>query len=182
MSSATTNLQPFTFGKQERIVSQKLIDELFTSRQSHALTAFPLRAVYIIKERAREDVPAVQLLISVPKRHFKHAVDRNRVKRQLREAYRHHKEILSSVLGEDETVALAFIWLSDQHVPSATVDRRVVALLERIAKAPQKPTEAPKAPKAPLSSPEGDTIDTSAKTIEAPSGAVGGASLSSQQL
>ena len=128
------NTHHCSLSKKERIVSQKLVDELFGGHHSHSMVAYPLRAVFINKVREREEEPPVQVLMSVPKRRFKHAVDRNRVKRQLREAFRHHKDILGSVLPADKAVALAFIWLSDQHVPSATVDQRVVILLERIAK------------------------------------------------
>jgi len=119
------------FPKSERIVSQKLIDELFTSGQSHSLAAFPLRAVYLLRE---EPCPSVaQVLLSVPKRHFKHAVDRNRVKRQLREAWRKNKQELTDHLPENKGVALAFIWLSDQHLPTIEVEQRVVNLLRRMA-------------------------------------------------
>ena len=61
------------------------------------MAAFPLRVVYVNKERAQGEVP-VQILISVPKKRFKHAVDRNRVKRQVREAYRLHKQVLYEAL------------------------------------------------------------------------------------
>ena len=131
------------FSKSERIVSEKLIEELFTSGQSQSLAAFPLRAVYLLKPVAHPEAahpeaahpaPSVQLLISVPKKKFHHAVDRNRAKRQLREAYRHHKNILFSSLPQDQQLSLAFIWLSDSHVPTAQVEARVVSLLKRIAK------------------------------------------------
>ena len=120
------------FGKRERIVSQKLIDGLFGG-SNQSLVAFPLRIVYLYKERAKDE-PPVQVLMSVPKKRFKHAVDRNRVKRQLREAYRRHKDIVDSVLGEEEGLAIAFIWLSDRHAPSAVIDQRVTTLLEKMAK------------------------------------------------
>ena len=120
------------FGKRERIVSQKLIDGLFGG-SNQSLVAFPLRIVYLYKERAKDE-PPVQVLMSVPKKRFKHAVDRNRVKRQLREAYRRHKDIVDSVLGEEEGLAIAFIWLSDRHAPSAVIDQRVTTLLERMTK------------------------------------------------
>lgn len=113
------------FPKSERIVSQKLIDELFTSGQSHSLTAFPLRAVYMVKHHAQ----ATQILISVPKRQLRHAVDRNRVKRQLREAYRHQKALLAG-----HSLAIAFIWQSNQILPSSQIDSRMQNLLKRIAK------------------------------------------------
>ena len=69
-----------------------------------------------------------QLLLSVPKKRFKHAVDRNRVKRQLREAYRHHKHLL-----DGKHMAVAFVWLTDAHFPSSVVEQRVKSLLTRIA-------------------------------------------------
>ena len=118
------------FKKRERLVSQRLIDTLFAG--SHSMAAFPLRAVYINKERTSHDAP-VQLLVSVPKKRFHHAVDRNRVKRQLREAYRHHKNLLTQALPADRQLLLAFVWLSDRHMPSNEIDKRVVSLMQRIA-------------------------------------------------
>ena len=120
------------FRKQERIVSQKLIEELFTSGQSHSLTAFPLRAVFL-NEDGKQNENAVKLLLSVPKRRFKHAVDRNRVKRQLREAFRKNKHLLVDIIPEDQSLALAFVWMTDRHMLSADVEQRVVTLLKRIA-------------------------------------------------
>ena len=76
-----------TFKKEERIVSNLLIETLFEKGNSQSLSAYPLRAVYLRTEHRKGCAP-VQLLISVPKKKFKHAVDRNRVKRQIREAYR----------------------------------------------------------------------------------------------
>ena len=135
--------------KKERIVSQKLIDELFTGGQSHSLVAFPLRAVYIVRQSLNMSVatdspsesvandtpcdPVAQILISVPKRRFKHAVDRNRVKRQVREAYRHHKPLLLQTVPVGEQLAIAFVWLSDSHLSSPEVDKRMRIILQRIA-------------------------------------------------
>ena len=114
------------------MVSQKLIDTLFGGGCSQSMAAFPLRAVYIKKERAQGEAP-VQMLVSVPKKRFKHAVDRNRVKRQVREAFRQHKELLYEALTEHEQLLLAFIWLSDEHRSSRDVESRVVGLMQRVA-------------------------------------------------
>ena len=72
-----------TLPKVERLNSRILIERLFTGG-SKSLPAFPLRIVYMPVEG--ENLPAATILISVPKKRFKRAVKRNRVKRQVREA------------------------------------------------------------------------------------------------
>ena len=117
--------------KRERVVSQKLIDQLFSGGQSQTLAAFPLRAVFMQKDREKGAEP-VQILVSVPKRRLHHAVDRNRVKRQVRDAYRRQKELLTSGLSEGRSVVVAFLWLSDRLYDSAEIDSRIKSILERI--------------------------------------------------
>ena len=124
---------PAVFQKKERVVSQKLIDELFDGGHSHSMAAFPLRVIYMHTEH-QEGQPPVQVLISVPKKRFHHAVDRNRVKRQIREAYRHQKHLLADKVAPNQMLVVAFVWLSDQLQPSAEVDSKVKNLLERIAR------------------------------------------------
>ena len=119
-----------TFSKRERIVSRKLIERLFSQGSSHSTSAYPLRIVYM--ETEREEVP-VQMMVSVSKRHFKRAVKRNRVKRQIREAYRHHKQLLIEKVPEDKSLAVAFIWLSDELFDSRQVEKSVRRLLEKVA-------------------------------------------------
>lgn len=121
----------FTFRKRERMVSLKLIESLFGGGCSQSVAAFPLRAVYMLAERQTDDAP-VQLLVSVPKKRFKHAVDRNRVKRQIREAFRQHKDLLYTVVPETQRLLLSFIWLSDEHRSSKEVEGRIVTLMRRI--------------------------------------------------
>lgn len=114
------------------MVSLKLIELLFGGGCSQSVAAFPLRAVYMLAEQQPDDAP-VQLLISVPKKRFHHAVDRNRVKRQIREAFRQHKDLLYQSVPEGQRLLLAFIWLSDEHRPSKEVSQRVVGLMKRIS-------------------------------------------------
>jgi ribonuclease P protein component len=122
-----------TFKKEERIVSNLLIETLFEKGNSQSLSAYPLRAVYL-KTEHREGCAPVQLLISVPKKKFKHAVDRNRVKRQVREAYRKNKALLESTLDEGQMLLIAMIWLSDRHFATNDVEKRVISLLKQMAK------------------------------------------------
>lgn len=127
----------FTLCKEERICSKLLIDKLFNGGNSHSMVAFPLRAVYVIKDRNEAQdatIPQAKILVSVPKKHFKRAVKRNRVKRQVREAYRKNKYILLDKLQpmSNQEVLLAFIWLDNMLHASAEIENKVCNLLQRI--------------------------------------------------
>jgi ribonuclease P protein component len=128
-----------SFPKKEKLVSRKLIDRLFVGGGSKSMSCFPLRLVFMVLDHNDEalenkgshvDMADVQMMISVPKRCFKHAVDRNRVKRQVREAYRRHRDLYE--LPEGKYLAMAFIWLDHQHHETAEVEDKVVNLLRRL--------------------------------------------------
>lgn len=121
--------EALTLRKEERICSRKLMDQLFNGDTARSMSSFPLRVVFLSTERL-PDQPPVSILISVPKRHFHHAVDRNRVKRQLREAFRLNKQMLS--LPEKTHADIAFVWLDDKHYDTRQVEKRVRKLLVRI--------------------------------------------------
>jgi len=105
-----------------RLKSRILIDKLFSGKDSKTTTIFPLRAVY-----CKSDEDDLQLLFSVSKRHFKRAVKRNRVKRQMREAFRLNK----AIIGEQK-MHIAFVWLADKLYPSDRVHKAMTKLLEKI--------------------------------------------------
>ena len=117
-----------TFRKAERLCSKKRIEQLFAG-SNHSFAAYPLRTIYM--ECAESKAP-VEVLISVSKRHFKHAVDRNRVKRLVRESYRKNKHILIDNL-QGKRVSLAFIWMGGNLIPYTLVEAKVKNLLQRIA-------------------------------------------------
>lgn len=77
----------FTFNKKDKLKSSKLIEQLFSEGKS--VSAFPLRLVYL--PTTFSDGARFKTAISVSKRNFKKAVDRNRIKRLMREAFRLHK-------------------------------------------------------------------------------------------
>ena len=124
---------PHTLSKQERLCGMKLTDRLFNGAGSQSMAAFPLRVVWMEIERETQ-APPVQILVSVSKRHFKHAVKRNRVKRQLREAYRSAKQPLFEKLEEtpQRAVAMAVIWLSNDLYPSSKVAECMRILIQRL--------------------------------------------------
>jgi ribonuclease P protein component len=78
----------YTFKKEERLCSRKHLDLLFKNGSSFLL--YPFRISYLFIDESAE-VPA-QVVINVPKKRYKRAVDRNLLKRRIREAYRLHKE------------------------------------------------------------------------------------------
>ena len=129
-----TQFRP-TLSKSERIYHRKAIDALFKEGNSHSMSAFPLRAVYMLipttdgdaQQDEKTERPQAKFLISVPKHCFKRAVKRNRIKRLVREAYRHNKGLVAQW-----PLAIAFIWMDRRRPTAATVNKSIVNLLSRI--------------------------------------------------
>ena len=127
----------FTLRKEERLCSKLLINELFNGGNSSSMVAFPLRAVFLIrncKSAVANASSQVKILVSIPKKCFKHAVKRNRAKRQVREAYRKNKYILLDELQarSNQEILLAFIWLDNILHTTVDVENKVCNLLQRI--------------------------------------------------
>ncbi|MFC5282607.1 ribonuclease P protein component [Pedobacter alpinus] len=80
----------FNFQKEERLCSKKLLDELFKNGSSFLL--YPFRVTWLLSTNNDQKFPA-QVVVGVPKKRFKHSVDRNHIKRRIKEAYRLNKEI-----------------------------------------------------------------------------------------
>lgn len=119
-----------TLRKSERLDKKKVIEKMFAGG-SRSFSVFPLRVVYLPVEELEAQA---SILVSVSKRRFKRAVKRNRVKRQIREAYRLNKHGLLEVLAANGCrLAIAFIYLSDQLVETSLITERVKTALARIA-------------------------------------------------
>ena len=124
----------YTFNKNERLCSKKLIERLFAGGNK-SFPTFPLRVVYMPLS-SEENIADISILISVPKKRFKHAVKRNLVKRQVREAYRLNKHILIDSIKAQESpqkMVLAFIWLDNKIHATNEVEYKVKKLLHHIA-------------------------------------------------
>ena len=104
--------KPFGLGKKEKLKSRKQIDTLFATGKS--FTVFPIRVTY--RFLPTEEEPPAQIGVTVSKRYFKKAVDRNRVKRLLREAYRLQKPELAAQLQQAKLKAYLFFIYTDKTI------------------------------------------------------------------
>lgn len=96
---------------------------MFQGGASRSFTVFPLRVVYMFVDG--QQVP-LSMMVSVSKHRFKHAVKRNRVKRQIREAWRLKKQPLADGLSlQGKHLAVAFIYLSEELEPTAFIGRQM---------------------------------------------------------
>lgn len=125
-----TNLISRTFRKDEKLCSQKLMGDLFLSGNSFLF--YPLKIVWKTYEILPSESPA-QVGFSVPKRLFKRAVDRNRLKRLLRESYRQHKSSLYEVVAHTNVrMALMIIYIAKEELPLAKIEPSIVKAISKI--------------------------------------------------
>lgn len=121
----------FTLPKEERLSRKRDVDQLFA--KGRTFVAFPLRVVYLIVKG--EFLVPSSFLVSVSKKRFKRAVDRNRVKRQMREAYRVRKhELLEVLAGSDRRIWIAFLYMDKEIYPQIKIERameKAIQILRR---------------------------------------------------
>jgi ribonuclease P protein component len=114
----------FKYSKEEKLKSRKIIDLLFSEGKS--VSKFPLRLVYAPIEGVDE-----KLLfgVSVSKRNFKNAVDRNYFKRILRECYRLNKHLLHENL--DKPYAMMFFYQTKERLSYIEIQEKTIQLFEK---------------------------------------------------
>jgi ribonuclease P protein component len=121
-----------TFRRQERLKSKKIIQSLF--REGQAISAFPLRLIWIQRPLPSSDFPA-QFALAVPRRSFPGAASRNVLRRRIREAYRLHKHSLYEALEPaDAQVALIAIYTAKEPLPYKTIEKAMRKALKRLAR------------------------------------------------
>ncbi|MBL0742093.1 ribonuclease P protein component [Chryseolinea lacunae] len=113
----------FTFRKEERLSKEKHIQELFDKGSSFYL--FPFKVFFM--PHPDPAAPVHQILISVSKRNFKRAVDRNLIKRRMREAYRLNKERFPA----QNKLVIAYIYSVKDILPSVQIHERLVKTIKR---------------------------------------------------
>jgi ribonuclease P protein component len=118
-----------TFTKAERLTNKKLFESIFESGKS--ISVFPFKLIWV------ETVPAslfpVQLGISVPKKSFAKSVDRNILKRRIRESYRKNKHLLYEILQKKNlSIALMIIYIAKEELPYQEIEKKMVVSLQKL--------------------------------------------------
>ena len=115
----------FTYPKIEKLKSKKTIDSLFTEGKS--VGKYPLRLVFI-PDNFEDDVP-LKMGVSVSKKYFKRAVDRNYFKRVLRETYRLNKHLLLDAL--EKPYAIMFFYQTKEHLTFQEIEEKTIQLFQK---------------------------------------------------
>ncbi|AXG73640.1 ribonuclease P protein component [Flavobacterium arcticum] len=115
----------YTYPKQEKLKSRNTIDRMFTEGKS--VGKYPLRLVYVPLENADEGM--IKMGVSVSKKHFKKAVDRNYFKRILRETYRLNKHLLTDKLSKP--TAFMFFYQTKDRLTYEEIHTKTVQLFEK---------------------------------------------------
>ena len=121
-----------SFKKEERLCNVKLIDKLYHNGSSFLV--YPFRIIWLA---ADSDLPfPAQILISIPKKRFKKAVDRNLLKRRIREIYRLNKsEMLYPFLNQrSEKIILAINYIGNEISEYASLEKKFISAIQRLKK------------------------------------------------
>ncbi len=122
----------FTFSKEERLSHKSEIDALFNEGLSFTLGAF--RVFHLLRPPAPKGIP-IKILVAVPRKKFRRAVDRNRLRRMIREAYRLNKHLLTEKM---ETIPgilhLGFVYIADSEIAYTLLEIEITGCLERLGR------------------------------------------------
>jgi len=116
----------FSFPKSEKLKSKKAIKLLFA--EGNTVIKYPIKLFYLPIESSHKTKAA----FSVPKHNFKKAVTRNRIKRQLREAYRHQKHLLKN--DGNLKYLLFFLYIGKENSAYTTIDTCLINVIKKMKK------------------------------------------------
>lgn len=118
----------FSYPAAEKLKSKKIIDLLFTEGKS--VSKYPLRLVYVAHD-FEENVP-LKMGVSVSKKYFKKAVDRNYFKRVLRECYRLNKHLL--IENVETKYCCMFFYQTSEKLSYQEINEKTIQLFEKFVK------------------------------------------------
>ena len=121
----------YSFPKAEKLCSKTLIESIYNHGQKLKLYPFVVNYLYV-EDNVKMPFP-LQILISVPKRKIKLAVKRNRLKRQIREAYRLNKQpLIDHIMGQDQKMALFLVYIGKENESYSFIEKKLILLLKTL--------------------------------------------------
>jgi ribonuclease P protein component len=121
----------FSYNKFEKLKSRKQIELLFAKGKS--ISAFPVKVFYLPVDHT--PIHPVQVGVGVSARNFKKAVDRNTIKRRMREAYRLHKLPLHEhLVAQQKSVAVFILWIDKQMPTTLALQDLMPTVIEKLIK------------------------------------------------
>jgi len=127
----------FTYPKREKLKSRKTIDSLFSEGQS--VSKYPLRLVYVADKSDNQTDSPLTTGVSVSKKYFKKAVDRNYFKRVLRETYRLNKHLLTENLEQHFNIML--FYQTKDRLSYEEINTKTIQLFEKFLTQIKKPSD-----------------------------------------
>jgi ribonuclease P protein component len=118
------------FNKNQKLKSRKLIEQVFSD--GVAFSHFPFKVLFVYKDNLSTPV---QMGVTVSRRFFKRAVDRNRIKRLIRDGWRLQKQMLEQILLEqNKQLAVFFIYVGNELPPYNLIYEKMSAAINRLIK------------------------------------------------
>lgn len=121
----------YTFSKKEHLKSRKTIAALF--KQGKAITAYPIKVIWLETTATNSQQFPIEFSLTVPKRAFKKAVHRNRIRRLIRESYRLHKHRIYPFLeAKERTFAIMVIYIAKEEMSYAKIEKSMIKALSKM--------------------------------------------------
>ncbi|MEO5905243.1 MAG: ribonuclease P protein component [Saprospiraceae bacterium] len=122
-------MKSFTLSKQERLSSLKEIEVLF--KEGKSFTKYPFRVIWLDKNPTSGS--GIRVMFSVSKRKFTRAVDRNKVKRLMRESYRLLKPTFYQSMPENASWDIGFVYTGKEILDFQTIQQNLLKALDRLS-------------------------------------------------
>ena len=152
VGEANNGSKTFCFPKEARLHHRSLVETLF--RKGKSFYEFPFRVSWRIlnpeelqqnfRDKVPEKIGKLQMMVTVPKKKRKRAVDRVKMRRRIREAYRLHRHSLLYLIEQDENIAtlsVAFIYFHDKNLPYFSIEEKMKLILDKLEKKVFPPCE-----------------------------------------
>ncbi|MCX6337209.1 MAG: ribonuclease P protein component [Bacteroidetes bacterium] len=121
--------QPFSYSHHEKLKSRKLLNGIFATGKS--VSFYPIKVIYQRVDTQLDNL--LQVGVGVSSRHFKKAVDRNRIKRLLRESYRTQKQLLNFTEAAPTQKVLFFLYVGKELPEAALIQTKMAVALQKIS-------------------------------------------------